>query len=100
MLRRLSDGQLVGYVQATLHRPADGRLTAEVAWVIGSAYQGNGYGREGALAMTSWLREQGVDTLIADIHPEHEASAAIARALGLTATDTVVDGEIRWTRGM
>jgi RimJ/RimL family protein N-acetyltransferase/catechol 2,3-dioxygenase-like lactoylglutathione lyase family enzyme len=99
MLRRLPDGQLVGTVQATLHRPAAGRLTAELAWVVGSGCQGNGYAREGALAMAGWLHDHGVDTLIAHIHPDHAASAAVARALGLAPTDTVVDGEIRWTDG-
>ncbi|WP_246531349.1 GNAT family N-acetyltransferase [Streptomyces bathyalis] len=97
MLRRQSDQRLVGTVQATLLRPAAGRLAAELAWVIGSQHQGTGYAREAALAMTTWLREQGVDTFIAHVHPGHEASAAVARALGLTPTDTVVEGEIRWS---
>ena len=97
MLRRVSDEQIVGTVQATLYCPVAGRLNAELAWVVGFDYQGNGYGREGALAMVSWLRAHGVDGLVAHIHPGHDASAGIARALGLTATDTVSDGEIRWT---
>ncbi|OEU87620.1 acetyltransferase [Streptomyces abyssalis] len=99
MLRRVSDAQLVGTVQATLRRPAAGPLTAEVAWVVGGDHQGNGYAREGALAMARWLRGHGVDTLVAHIHPEHAASAAVARALGLTPTDTMVDGEVRWSGG-
>lgn len=97
MLRRVSDGQLVGTVQATLYRTAGCRLEAELAWVIGSDYQGNGYGREGALAMSCWLRAHGVDRLVAHIHPGHDASMGIARALGLAATDTVSDGEVRWS---
>ncbi|MFG2143935.1 GNAT family N-acetyltransferase [Streptomyces sp. NPDC048696] len=97
MLRRASDGQLVGTVQATLHRPAAGRLEASLAWVIGVGHQGHGYGREGALAMAQWLRAHGVDELVAYIHPGHDASVGIARALGLTASDVVVDGEVRWS---
>ncbi|HEY9390697.1 MAG TPA: GNAT family N-acetyltransferase [Mycobacteriales bacterium] len=97
MLRRVSDHQLVGTVQATLHRPVVNRLEAEVAWVVGVQYQGNGYGREGALAMATLLRAQGVEGLAAHIHPGNAASVGIARALGLTATDTVCDGEIRWS---
>ena len=97
MLRRTSDGCLVGTVQATLERPGPERLEAEVAWVIGHAYQGNGYGREGASAMAQWLRTHDVTTLRAHIHPSHTASASIARALGLSPTPTVVDGETRWT---
>ncbi|MBH1935952.1 GNAT family N-acetyltransferase [Streptomyces sp. AV19] len=98
MLRRTSDGRLVGTVQSTLSRPAGGCLEATLAWVVGFAHQGNGYGREGALAMTEWLRARGVGRLVAYIHPRHEASMGIARALGLTASDVVVDGEIRWSR--
>ena len=96
MLRRRSDGRLVGTVQATLLRPAAGRLTAELAWIVGTEHQGNGYAREAAAAMRAWLVERGVDTFLAHVHPDHEASAAVARALGLTPTDTVVDGEVRW----
>jgi L-amino acid N-acyltransferase YncA len=60
-------------------------------------YQNNGYGREGALAMSNWLKARGVSGLIAHIHPGHNASSAIARALGLTATDIMHDGEILWS---
>ncbi|RAJ46848.1 RimJ/RimL family protein N-acetyltransferase [Kitasatospora sp. SolWspMP-SS2h] len=97
MLRRDSDRQLVGTVQATLARTPDGRVTAELAWVIGTAHQGHGHARTGARAMAHWLRTRRVDVLLAHIHPEHPASAGVARALGLTPTDTTVDGEIRWT---
>ncbi|MEW2619818.1 GNAT family N-acetyltransferase [Streptomyces sp. NPDC048106] len=107
MLRRLTDGRLVGTVQATLSRPdpvpatrrdpGAGAAEAELAWVIGVAHQGEGYGREGALAMAAWLRAHGVDRLTAHIHPGHEASMGIARALDLRATDRSTDGEVLWT---
>ncbi|MFD4996912.1 GNAT family N-acetyltransferase [Streptomyces buecherae] len=96
ILRRRADGQVVGTVQATLNRPATGGLEASLAWVVGVPYQGSGYAREGALAMASWLLTQDVTELVAYIHPRHDASMAVARALGLTASDEVVDGEIRW----
>jgi RimJ/RimL family protein N-acetyltransferase len=91
------DGQLVGTVQATLHCPAAGCLEASLAWVMGIGYQSNGYGRDGAVAMARWLRTQGVAGLVAYIHPGHDASMGIARALGLTASDVVMDGEVRWS---
>lgn len=98
MLRRTSDGQLIGTVQATLQRPAaDDALEASLAWVVGVDFQHKGYGREGALAMASWLRAQGVGGLAAYIHPGHHASMGIARVLGLRASDVVEDGEIRWS---
>lgn len=96
ILRR-DDGQTVGTVQATVTEGEAGPR-ADVAWVIGSSYQRQGYAREAAGAMVTWLREQGVGEVVAHVHPEHEASAAVARALGLTPTETLVDGEIRWQR--
>ncbi|MEV5410109.1 GNAT family N-acetyltransferase [Thermopolyspora sp. NPDC052614] len=97
MLRRTADARIIGTVQATLWRPDPRRLEAELAWVVGTGQQGNGYGREAALAMARWLRARGVCRLTAYIHPAHHASAAIARALGLAPTGTVHDGEILWS---
>lgn len=95
VLRRRSDGRAVGTVQATVSREAQA-LTAEVAWVIGTDYQHQGYARDAATAMVTWLRECGIEEVVAHIHPEHAASAGIARSIGLSATATLVDGEIRW----
>ncbi|MFB4279159.1 MULTISPECIES: GNAT family N-acetyltransferase [unclassified Nonomuraea] len=85
--------RLAGYVQATI----DGR-TAEVAWVIGTPWQGRGLAAAAAKAMIDRLMEQEVDTVIAHIHPGHAASAAVATAAGLHPTDRWEDGEIRWER--
>jgi RimJ/RimL family protein N-acetyltransferase len=94
---RLRDtGAAVGTIQATVYRADPAHRAAELAWVIGTAYQGRGLAREAAAAMAGWLRQQGVQILVAHIHPEHEASAHVARSLGLSAADAVVDGEIRW----
>lgn len=46
--------------------------------------------------MVGWLRDQHVETVRAHAHPEHEASMAVARALGLAPTDVDDDGEVRW----
>lgn len=98
LLRRVADERLVGTVQATLYRPVSGRLDAELAWVVGVEYQGNGYGREGALAAANWLRAHGVHGFVAHIHPGHIASIRIAQALGLSATAVVTDdGEVQWS---
>jgi RimJ/RimL family protein N-acetyltransferase len=95
VLRRRDDARLVGFVQATV-TSAGGVLTAELAWVIGSADQGRGYAGEAAGAMLDWLRRNGVMKLVAQIHPEHAASNGVARRIGLVPTDQVVDGEVRW----
>ncbi|MFD8739903.1 GNAT family N-acetyltransferase [Streptomyces sp. NPDC059618] len=92
VLRDRTTGSLVGTVQATVSGG-----TAEVAWVVGTPWQGRGYATEAA----GWLvahviAAYGVHTVIAHVHPEHHASAAVAAAAGLTATDELQDGEIRW----
>ena len=85
------DGPAAGYVQATV--TAD---TADVAWVIGEAWQGRGYASEAAQAMVGWLGTHGVRTVTAHIHPEHDASAAVADRVGLKPTLTIEDGERLW----
>jgi RimJ/RimL family protein N-acetyltransferase len=93
--RDRSSGDAVGYVQATVTTQV-GRRCADVAWVIGVAHQGRGYAREAAQLMTDWLRGQGVDVVTAHVHPDHHASNAVARRIGLHPTSTIVDGEVRW----
>jgi RimJ/RimL family protein N-acetyltransferase len=86
-------GCLVGTVQATIS--ADG-LAAEVAWVVGMPWQGQGIATEAARALVAWLGQRSVPAVIAHIHPDHHASAAVAAAAGLTPTDQRHDGEVRW----
>lgn len=42
------------------------------------------------------LVAQGVERLVAHIHPQHTASHRVAARLGMSPTPTVVDGEVRW----
>ena len=96
ILRRRQDGHAVGFVQATTTSGPDSPA-AEVAWVVGTAYQGHGYAGEASRAMVSRLRELGVVTVVAHIHPPgHAASERVARTAGLSPTATVLDGEVRW----
>jgi hypothetical protein len=37
-------------------------------------------------------------TVIAHVHPHHQASALVAAAAGQTRTDQFQDGEYRWKR--
>jgi RimJ/RimL family protein N-acetyltransferase len=93
---RLDDtGEPAGTVQATVRRTGP-LLSADVAWVVASAYQGQGIASEASGAMVEWLRGQGVHRIVALVHPDHTASSAVARRLGLTPTDDLVDGEVRW----
>ncbi|WP_245703566.1 GNAT family N-acetyltransferase [Streptomyces lushanensis] len=88
-------GSPVGHVQATVVRGGDG-LTAEIAWVVGTPWQGRGIAKEAARGLVRWLEGRGVRTVVAHVHPGHAASAAVAGAAGLAPTDEWHDGEVRW----
>ncbi|MFI6035597.1 GNAT family N-acetyltransferase [Streptomyces sp. NPDC051315] len=92
---REAPAPLTGTVQATL---TDRATTAEIAWVIGTPWQGRGLASEAARGLVDRLRTRGVRTVIAHIHPDHHASAAVAAAAGLTPTGVERDGEVRWRR--
>lgn len=96
VLRLRDEGCLTGTVQATVTTGADGRRTAEVAWVVGTAWQGRGLAGEAARALVTRLRQDGVSTVIAHVHPDHKASAAVAAGAGLEPTEGLHDGEVRW----
>ena len=70
-----------------------------MAWVVGVPWQGHGYATEAATALVEWLRELGVDDIAAHIHPDHQASAAVAGRAGLHRTADLVDGEVVWRLG-
>ncbi|MFC6899691.1 GNAT family N-acetyltransferase [Nonomuraea dietziae] len=93
IVRRGHDGQAVGYVQATITE--QGRR-AEIAWVIGLAWQRRGYASQAATALVAWLFDRGVEQVVAHIHPDHAASAAVAAKAGLSPTDQFDDGERLW----
>ena len=92
----LSD-QPAGYLQATIRRDDD-HGQAELAWVIGTAWQGRGFATEAARAVADWLARQGITTLIAHIQPGHRPSERVAESLGLLPSSVVQDGEIRWMK--
>ncbi len=94
--RRTAAAELIGTVQATLRRDDDG-LIAELAWVVVPTAQGAGIATESSAAVVDWLRGQGVGRFTANIHPGHHASMAVARHLGMSPTEDVVDGETVWT---
>jgi RimJ/RimL family protein N-acetyltransferase len=85
------DGTPIGYVQATVSE-----THADIAWLIGSLWQGNGYASEAALAMVQWLGENAVKTIRARINSDHLASQRVAENAGLSKSDLVEDEEDVW----
>jgi RimJ/RimL family protein N-acetyltransferase len=93
IVRRRTDAVAIGYVQATV----TSEQHAEIAWVIGTPWQRNGYATEAARAMVDWLTERGVGEIVASIHPDHVASNMVAANIGMHSTDEIDDGETVWT---
>ena len=93
VVRLRSDGTAIGYVQASLERAG---ADAEVAWVIGRAWQGQGYASEAVGAMVMALRAAGTRRLVAHVKADHAASRRVAERAGLVPTGTVVDDEDEW----
>ncbi|WP_077063561.1 GNAT family N-acetyltransferase [Streptomyces sp. MP131-18] len=105
VIRLRADARLTGTVQATVHAnagpAAEGHghghgAVAEIAWMVGTPWQGRRIATEAARGLVDWLGRRGVRTVIAHIHPDHAASAAVASAAGLRPTDMWQDGEVRW----
>jgi RimJ/RimL family protein N-acetyltransferase len=107
MARCRETGDLAGTVQATLFVPASfmpasseanaAQLTAELAWIVATNYQGQGLATEAARTVMAWLARRGVVQFQAHVHPRHTASQRVAQGLGLRPTSVMVDGETQWT---
>lgn len=95
VVRRRVDARALGTVQSTV-TSEQGRLVADVAWVIGVEHQGHGYASEAAEALVLWLFGFGVDEVVAQIHPDHAASGRVASKIGLEPTEEWLLGERRW----
>ena len=89
------DGPAIGHLQATVI--GDDRV-ADIAWLIGSAWQGCGYASEAARALVRWLEASGVASVTAHVHPAHAASGRVAARAGLRPTSETEAGEVVWRR--
>ncbi|MGP4015087.1 GNAT family N-acetyltransferase [Saccharopolyspora sp. 5N708] len=95
VVRLLAEARLVGTVQATI-APGEHGPIAEIAWIVGTAWQRRGIAKEAARGLVDWLRRQPVSGVVAHIHPDHRASAAVATATGLKPTGQWHNGELSW----
>lgn len=93
IVRLREEGTAIGFIQATVTRVG---TQADLGWVLGTAWQGQGYATEAANAALHRLIDDGVRVVSAHIRADHGASAAVARRIGLLATDDVEDGEQVW----
>jgi len=59
-------------------------------------WQKQGFASEAARALVDWLRERGVDNVVAYIHPDHHASEVVAVQAGLRPMEEQADGERVW----
>ena len=96
IMRERATGEAVGFAQATVTSAGAG-ARAELAWVVGTPWQGRGLAGEAATALVVAMTEAGAAEVIAHIEPGHAASEAVARRIGLRPTDVVHDGEVRWS---
>ena len=93
VVRLVGDDCAVGYVQATVHGDEG---VAELAWVIGTPWQGRGFASDAAAVVLEFVVASGVGRVIAHVHPDHLASQRVAARLGLAPTTRTVDGEVEW----
>jgi RimJ/RimL family protein N-acetyltransferase len=68
VVRHRVEDQAIGMLQAGF---TDGGQAAEIAWVIGVAWQGQGLATEATRAVVAWLAAHGVGTITAWIRPDH-----------------------------
>lgn len=93
IVRRSEDDRAVGHVQATV---GDG--DAAIAWVIGTAFQRQGFATEAGQALLRWLHDVlGVPVVNGCVHPDNVASQTAAARIGLRPTERWYDGEVVWT---
>jgi RimJ/RimL family protein N-acetyltransferase len=93
IVRLRASNTAVGTVQATV---IGGH--AQIAWVVGVAWQRQGIATEATIALMDWLERRRIHDICANIHPRHVASQKVASRAGLVRTDDLLDGEEVWRR--
>lgn len=96
--RARTDRRLVGLAQATVFLDEDGAVgECTLAYLVSPAEQRQGFGAEMMTGFWSELRGSLEPAVVsAHIYPGHAASEGVARTLGLSRTDELVDGESVW----
>jgi L-amino acid N-acyltransferase YncA len=100
VLRRRSDGRVVGWAEVLDEHPRDG-----VPWIgllqVHGQEQRRGLGREAAEALVGWAAARGATVLRVGVDEGNTAGAAFGQALGFSAVDererVGPDGPVRVT---
>ncbi len=95
IVRRRTDGRPIGTLEATI---VASERRADIAWIVGRSWQGQGFASEAAGALVRWLEAHGTRIITAHVHPDHHASATVASRAGLSPTSELRDGERVWRR--
>ena len=95
IVRVSADGAAIGHLQATVD---ESRHEADIAWVVGTAWQGRGLASEATRAVVAWLGSIEITGITAHIRPGHRASERVAERIGMAPTIELEDGERVWRR--
>jgi RimJ/RimL family protein N-acetyltransferase len=82
MVERRDDGECVGEVGIN-HGPLFPEK--ELGWMLYDGFEGQGYATEAAAGLRDWAFDRlGLASLVSYVHPNNDASSAVARRLGAT----------------
>jgi RimJ/RimL family protein N-acetyltransferase len=89
---RLPPREPIGYIQATVTEKE-----ADLAWVIATAHQRQGYATEATRGVAEWLGRRSIRRLTAHVAPGHAGSERVATGVGMRPTGDFDDaGEQIW----
>jgi len=89
---RLPSEEAIGYVQATVTEQG-----ADLAWVISTDHQRQGYASEATRGVAEWLGRHSIDRLTAHVAPGHTGSERVATHVGMKPSGNFDDdGEQIW----
>jgi RimJ/RimL family protein N-acetyltransferase len=84
VIRRADDGVVIGRLEATSYG-----AWAEIAYLVGPAYQRRGFAREAVRWLVGQLCAAGAREIWAAVHPANAPSIALLAALGFVETEPV-----------
>ena len=86
---RTADGEVIGEVNAAYISPD----IADIGYVIGPRYRGQGYAKEAVALLIQRLDGDGIHRIFGACHPDNAASHAVMRACGMIKT-TEIPGRV------